>query len=345
MHLALAALFWFGAVAESSKLQTKNFTTSNGLRYVYDYLPPAGENATVLLLHGFPSTRYDWRHQVAALSDAGYGILNPDLIGFGDSDKPLEIEAYSRKDHADQLTELLDHEQLDVVVGAGHDWGAIVLSSMAVWHPERFSKLIYLSVGYTPPGIFVDFDAMNRQSLRQLGYMRYGYWYFFNSYDSGPLIKSHLESAFSLFFPVDNLAWGRTLSDLGVARDWLTANTTTPLAHYLTQEDKDAWMASFGQERGVDISLNMYKGIMRGVQAESEESLTDADRMMHVPVLTISGAEDMIALAEEIPTITGPWVSGNYTAKTVQAGHWLFYEAAAEVNSIMLEFLGFDHKC
>jgi pimeloyl-ACP methyl ester carboxylesterase len=171
---------------------TKEFTTHDGLKYVYDYIPAKGNNETVLLMHGFPSTRRDWRNQIAGLSAAGFGVILPDQLGFGESDRPLEVEAYGRKRVAGHITELLDNEGLSTVVGAGHDWGSLVLASLAVWHPERFNKFIYLSVGYFPPGLPWDMDAPNKQSLEQLGFMKFGYWYFFNSWDAGRIAEQHV---------------------------------------------------------------------------------------------------------------------------------------------------------
>jgi pimeloyl-ACP methyl ester carboxylesterase len=54
-----------------------------------------GEGRPVVLLHGFPDSSRLWRHQIAALSDAGFKAIAPDLRGYGGSDKPTEIEAYS----------------------------------------------------------------------------------------------------------------------------------------------------------------------------------------------------------------------------------------------------------
>ena len=51
----------------------------------------------VLLLHGWPDTHDLWRHQVAALSAAGYRTLAPDLRGFGASDQPDDVAAYALK--------------------------------------------------------------------------------------------------------------------------------------------------------------------------------------------------------------------------------------------------------
>ena len=48
-------------------------------------------DSTVLLLHGFPDSWQSWRHQIVALAEAGHRVIAPDLRGFGQSDRPLEI--------------------------------------------------------------------------------------------------------------------------------------------------------------------------------------------------------------------------------------------------------------
>lgn len=48
----------------------------------------AGTGPTVLLRHGFPDTHELWRHQVPALTAAGFRTIAPDLRGFGASDRP-----------------------------------------------------------------------------------------------------------------------------------------------------------------------------------------------------------------------------------------------------------------
>ena len=55
-----------------------------------------GEGPLVLLLHGFPESWYSWRHQFAALADAGYHAVAPDMRGYGKSEAPDAIEAYNQ---------------------------------------------------------------------------------------------------------------------------------------------------------------------------------------------------------------------------------------------------------
>ena len=54
-----------------------------------------GEGRPVVLVHGFPDTKRLWSKQVPALVDAGFQVITYDQRGYGASDKPAEVEAYS----------------------------------------------------------------------------------------------------------------------------------------------------------------------------------------------------------------------------------------------------------
>lgn len=175
-----------------SALESRIFSSYDGTTYVYDYVPARGDNSTFFLLHGFPSTRKEWRSHISKLTDEGYGVIVPDLLGYGDSDMPLELEAYNLKTISGHFAELVKHENIDKVIGVGHDWGSLVLSRALVWHPETFEKAVFLSLGYNAPGINIDVDGFNVQGLKQLGYMPFGYWYFFNSFDAASVLTQNV---------------------------------------------------------------------------------------------------------------------------------------------------------
>ena len=56
------------------------------------------------------------------LKEAGYGVVAPDLLGYGDTDKPRGLEAYKMKRMSGHITEILDIEGLKKVIGVAHDW-------------------------------------------------------------------------------------------------------------------------------------------------------------------------------------------------------------------------------
>jgi len=99
----------------------------------------------VLLLHGFPDSREVWRNQVGPLEAAGFRVIAPDLLGFGEAEKPREVERYRMTRIIAEVLEPLADEPLHVV---GHDWGAGVAWVLAALFPDRVRTLTALSVGF-----------------------------------------------------------------------------------------------------------------------------------------------------------------------------------------------------
>ena len=56
----------------------KDLKTSRGLNYHYYYSPASDGKPTVLFLHGYPSTSYDWHYQVDFFKPKGFGVLVPE---------------------------------------------------------------------------------------------------------------------------------------------------------------------------------------------------------------------------------------------------------------------------
>ncbi len=106
-----------------------------------------GAGRPVLLLHGFPDSGALWRHQVPVLVDAGFQAIVPDLRGFGASDAPDGVEAYSILNTAGDLVAVLDHLDIARPHVVGHDFGAATAWAMAAFLPDRVDHLVALSVG------------------------------------------------------------------------------------------------------------------------------------------------------------------------------------------------------
>ncbi|MER7948111.1 alpha/beta hydrolase [Streptomyces sp. NPDC096079] len=108
----------------------------------------SGEGPAVLLVHGFPDSHRLWRHQVAALNDAGFRTVAPTLRGFGDSDRPEGgPEAYHPAKHVGDLLELLGRLGIDRFHVVGHDWGSGVAQGIAGFVPDRVMSATIMSVG------------------------------------------------------------------------------------------------------------------------------------------------------------------------------------------------------
>jgi pimeloyl-ACP methyl ester carboxylesterase len=120
-----------------------------------------GEGRPVVLVHGFPDTKRLWSKQVPALVDAGFQVITYDQRGYGASDKPAEIEAYSIPFLAIDLTTILDHLGLEQAHLVGHDWGAAVVWATASLAPQRVDHLVAMSVGH--PNAFANMSMGQRE--------------------------------------------------------------------------------------------------------------------------------------------------------------------------------------
>ncbi|MEA2382391.1 MAG: hypothetical protein QOH72_2362 [Solirubrobacteraceae bacterium] len=113
---------------------------------ILDAGDPAGP--PVLLVHGFPDSSHLWRHQVEALSGAGFRAIAPDMRGFGASDKPADVEDYRLTRAVADLIAVLDALRIERATVVAHDWGAGVAWVLAALCPDRVERLVAMSVGH-----------------------------------------------------------------------------------------------------------------------------------------------------------------------------------------------------
>ena len=106
-----------------------------------------GEGRPVVLLHGFPDSGRLWRHQVPALAGAGFQVIVPDLRGYGRSDKPGEVDAYSIPVLAGDVLAVLADLGIGKAHVVGHDWGAALAWALASFAPGSVDHVAVLSVG------------------------------------------------------------------------------------------------------------------------------------------------------------------------------------------------------
>jgi len=96
------------------------------------------------------------------------------------------------------MISILDALSLRTVIGISHDWGTYLLSQLAVWHPHRFSKLVFMSVPFSPPGRELDVRKINEATKRKYGYEQYGYQIFLASGEAGKIIGEHVRLVYFL---------------------------------------------------------------------------------------------------------------------------------------------------
>ena len=60
----------------------------------------AGDGFPVVMIHGYPQTWWEWRHQIPVLAEK-YSVITPDMRGLGDSSRP--ISGYDKKTISDDI--------------------------------------------------------------------------------------------------------------------------------------------------------------------------------------------------------------------------------------------------
>jgi pimeloyl-ACP methyl ester carboxylesterase len=132
-----------------SQPQTSDFTSSvlsaNGQRI---HISEAGDGPLVLFLHGFPESWYSWRHQLAALRDAGYRAVAMSGRGYGRSSRPGQIADYRITELVGDCAGVVRALGASTAVIVGHDWGAQVAWAAAWTRPDVFRAVAGVSVPF-----------------------------------------------------------------------------------------------------------------------------------------------------------------------------------------------------
>jgi len=126
----------------------------NGVNYHYvEEGDPS--NQTMLFLHGFPEFWYSWRHQLVHFSKS-YRVIAIDMKGYGDSDKPQALSAYSSECLAQDLADLVVELQKTStasnkkIILVGHDWGGIISWWLSICYGKRLiDRLVILNCQHT----------------------------------------------------------------------------------------------------------------------------------------------------------------------------------------------------
>ena len=112
----------------------KDFVVSRGYKYHYYAAKAKGDKFTLLFVYGFPSLARDWNLIVPFFEDKGYGVIAPDMLAYGDTDKPTDPEAYQFSLLTRDFIDLMDAESVQKAVAIGHDWYVWYFIECVRWH-------------------------------------------------------------------------------------------------------------------------------------------------------------------------------------------------------------------
>src|SRR6201997_545812 len=137
---------------------------ANGIRFhVVEALPagqdprtPATARPLVILLHGFGSFWWSWRHQLRGLT--GARVVAVDLRGYGGSDKPPRgYDGWTLAGDTAGLVRALGHPAATLV---GHADGGLVCWATSVLHPRMVRAIAVVS---SPHPVALRTSALTRR--------------------------------------------------------------------------------------------------------------------------------------------------------------------------------------
>ncbi|HEY5646894.1 MAG TPA: alpha/beta hydrolase [Pseudomonadales bacterium] len=308
---------------------------SNGIRM---RVAEMGEGPVVLLAHGWPESWYSWRHQLQALAAAGYRAVAPDMRGYGDSDAPMDVNAYDVITLAADMVGVLDALGVAEAVMVGHDWGAPVATHSVLLHPERFRALVLMSVPYGGRGPNNPMESMRAN---------FGDSFFYMLYHNEPEGVAEAEYdanvrefLFRIYQSPNSPRQPPEVTDPARSAGGWMPRLGRPLGMpaWLSAADLDYYVSQF-EKTGFRGGLNYYRNI--GRDWELTEHLADAQ--IGVPTLFIAGAQDLViggASKEELEALMADTVPDlREVVLLPEVGHWVQQEAAGATNEAMLSFL------
>jgi pimeloyl-ACP methyl ester carboxylesterase len=319
---------------------THRTVEANGIRI---HIAEQGSGPLVLLCHGFPESWYSWRHQLKALAEVGFHAVAPDMRGYGQSDRPAEIERYSLFHLVGDMIGVLDALGEKNAVIAGHDWGAPVAWHAALLRPDRFRAIIGLSVPYRPRGGVAPTTVMPQNadaSFYQLYFQKPGVAEAELEADARASLRKILYSG-SGDVPRRHPP-GSSPSGVGMvprAGGFLTRMPSPAiLPEWLSEADVEYYAGQF-QQSGFRGGLNWYRNIDRNWELMAPF----AGACVTVPALYMAGDLDLVVSFPRMKEVIAdlPRFIPQLKASIMLpgCGHWTQQERPNEVNKAMIEFL------
>lgn len=128
------------AVRASGPWEHRN-VAANGARF---HVAEMGDGPPVLLVHGFPTYWYTWRHLLPVLAGAGYRAIAMDLRGYGGTDHtPRGYDPFTLAADLSGVVRSLGHADAVVV---GHGWGGLIGWTAAALHTDFVKAFAAVSI-------------------------------------------------------------------------------------------------------------------------------------------------------------------------------------------------------
>jgi len=284
-------------------IQTRT-VCANGFAFAVD---EAGKgDRLALCLHGFPESRFSWRHQLPLLAKLGYRAWAPDLRGYGETEpKPRAVADYLIDRLMEDVAALIDASGAKSVTLIGHDWGAGLAWTFATNRVRPLERLAIMNVPH--PGVmFASLRGGNWAQLRRS-------WYMF-------------------FFQLPGLPEAMMTRDGARAIREAFHGMAVDKTHF-TPDVLDRYAADAQRPGAMTGMINWYRAAMR-----LGGKLRGPWPVIETPTLIVWGEEDA-ALGVELLDGTDAYVRDLTVKRLPGVSHWVQQEAPEQVNGILSEWL------
>jgi pimeloyl-ACP methyl ester carboxylesterase len=300
-----------------------------------------GEGPLVVLVHGFPEGWRSWRRLMTPIAAAGYRACAIDVRGYGGSDKPQAVEAYRMEaltaDVAGVITALSPDAPAVII---GHDWGAPIVWNTALAHPALVRAVGGLSIPYLGPP---DRPFTEVIKARYTDRDRFFYQAYFQAEGVAEAeAEADVEGFLKRFFfaASGEAPPGAFLADKPAGANLLDGMPDPDaLPAWLTAEDLADYAQAF-RRSGLRGPLNRYRNHerdfhwMRGL----------AKTVIEQPALFIAGSRDPVI--DMVGGLGALDVMRRHVAdlRVIEilegCGHWTQQERPAEVERLVIDWLG-----
>jgi len=288
-----------------------------------------GSGPPVVFCHGWPELWYSWRYQLPAVAHAGFLAIAPDQRGFGRSGAPPEIADYAMEHLCGDLVALLDALDLESAVFVGHDWGGIVVWSMALHFPQRVRAVAAVNTPFLPRATIPP-DWIQPGS-------KWDYQIYFNQVGAPEAeFEADVERFFKLLFRTHRPEDGGDYTTTTVtARGGLLvgAPTDIPRSPMLREEELQYFVDEY-RRTGFRGGLNWY----RNSDANWRYGEAVADRSVTQPALMVTAGRDPV-LTPDMTQGMERWVPNLTRAHIEACGHWTQQECPQQLNKILIDWL------
>ncbi len=315
---------------------------SNGINI---RLAMMGEGPLVIFCHGWPESWYSYRYQLPAVADAGFKAVAYDVRGYGESDKPHEIEAYTMRNMTNDVVGIIDALGYDTAITIGHDWGGPIALNTAALNEDRISATGTLSVPFTGRGPMPTLDLWKEIYKDRFFYQLY--------FQKEGVAEEEFESDLSraLFMTYTNsdgrgMKFNFEKSQSGLVPEKTKDSTFLEgmemfedFPNWFTKEDLDYFVSQF-EISGLRGPFNRY----RAQNIDWHEIPELEGKILEQPAFFITGTLDPVNFFVPSDQSLTDRIKPNYKnllfAEELEGiGHWTQQEAPEEVNSFIIDFL------